>query len=100
MIRFLLTAVALALVSGCTDPGFAGVGGVATISQAEAARCTYLTNIRGEPSVFGPLAQQGLEYTRNQVLASARDAGANAVVFEQVTPGEPVYELRAAAYRC
>jgi hypothetical protein len=33
-------------------------------------------------------------------MADARDAGANTVVFDPVTPGADVYELHAVAYRC
>lgn len=96
------TAVAaLFLAAACTtDPGFRGVTGVAAITKAEAASCSHLTNIRATPGAYGPLAQQGLEYSRNRVLQMAKDSGANAVVFEPVSPGDLVTELRAAAYRC
>lgn len=100
MIRKTLAATLL-LTAACTDdPGFRGVSGVAEITAAEAAACTHLTSIRAQPGVYGPLAQQGLEYSRNRVLAMARESGANAVVFEPVSPGAMITELRAGAYRC
>ncbi len=90
----------LALAACTNDPGFRGVSGVRTIIAAEAAACTYVINIRAAPGVYGPLAQQGLEYTRNIVLADAQKAGANAVVFDEVSPGTLVTEVTATAYRC
>jgi hypothetical protein len=102
LMPFLATAMLISgiLLSGCDDPGFRGVSGVAEITPAEAAACTLVTNITATPGVYGPLAQQGLEYSRNRVLDLAKESGANAVVFEQVTPGTMVTEVRAAAYRC
>jgi hypothetical protein len=89
------------LVSGCvTDPGLTGVPGVREVPAAEAASCAYVADIRSTPGVYGPLAAQGVAYARNRILADARDAGANTVVFEQVSPGTDIYELRATAYRC
>lgn len=94
-------AAALLLVSACTDdPGFRGVTGVAEITAEQAASCTHLTNIRAAPGVYGPLAQQGLDYSRNKVLAMAKESGGNAVVFEPVSPGALVTEMHAATYRC
>lgn len=88
-------------LAGCQDPGFVGVPGIREISAAQAVSCQYVTDIRGKPGVYGPLlATQGLSYARKQVLDEARRAGANSVVFAPVSPGEPVYELRATAYRC
>lgn len=93
--------VLLVLVAGCTsDPGFNGVSGVAEITAEQAANCTHLTNIRATPGVYGPLAQQGLDYSRNKVLEMAKESGGNAVVFDQVSPGAMVTELKAASYRC
>lgn len=89
------------LLIGCTDPGFQGVSGVREVDASAVGACRHVANIRGVPSVYGPvLGAQGLSYTRNQVLADAQKAGANTVVFDKVNPGETVYELRAAAYRC
>lgn len=99
-----LTAVLLAGVAGlaaCTnDPGFTGVAGVREATPAEVAACRRITDIRGTPSVFGPLATQGLKYMRNKIMADAAEAGANTVVFDQATPGADVYELHAVAYAC
>ncbi len=93
--------LALLVLAACTDdPGFTGVAGVREITTAEAQSCSYIADIRARPGVYGPLAQQGLEYARNQVMADAKAGGANAVVFAPVSPGVPVYELRATAYRC
>ena len=100
MIRKTVLA-ALFLTAACTeDPGFRGVAGVAEISEAEAASCSPVIDIRSKPGAYGPLAQQGLEYSRNRVLETAKEAGANAVVFEPVSPGAMVTELRATAYLC
>lgn len=96
-----LVGVALVVLAGCSnDPGFRGVSGVAEITAEQATGCTHLTNIRAQPGVYGPLAQQGLDYSRNKVFEMAQEAGGNAVVFEPVSPGAMVTELRAAAYRC
>lgn len=89
------------IMAGCTDdPGFTGVTGVREATLADVGQCKYLMDISGRPGVYGPLLQQGLKYTRNSIMADAQDAGANTVVFDQVTPGEAVYKLRATAYSC
>ncbi|MDW4548796.1 hypothetical protein R5H32_05455 [Defluviimonas sp. D31] len=100
--KFLLAAAATAaLLAGCAqDPGFFGTAGVRDASAAEVVQCAYVTNIRMAPAAYGPLAGQGVKYARNRMMADARDAGANAIVFDPVTPGADVYELNAAAYRC
>ena len=90
-----------ALVAACTsDPGFTGVAGVREATAAEVTACTYVTDISGSPSVYGPLATQGLKYMRNKIMADAQASGANTVVFDQATPGADVYKLHAVAYRC
>lgn len=102
MARLAWALVAAGALTGCVtdDPGFRGVTGVREITEAEAASCTPITDIRATPGVYGPLAQQGLQYARNQALDLAKESGANAVVFRPVSPGSPVYEIRARAYRC
>lgn len=96
-----LMAVLMAALAGCTsDPGFTGVSGVREAAKAEVAACTYVTDISGSPSVYGPLATQGLKYMRNKIMADAQSSGANTVVFDQATPGTDVYSLHAVAYRC
>jgi len=99
MIRKLFVA-ALFLAACAEDPGLRGVTGVAEITEAEAASCSPVIDIRAKPGAYGPLAQQGLEYSRNQVLSTAKESGANAVVFQPVSPGAMVTELRATAYLC
>jgi hypothetical protein len=96
----ILGLATLALAACVSDPGFRGVTGVRTITASEAAACRYVTDIRATPGAYGPLAQQGLEYSRNRVLDLAKQSGANAVVFAQVTPGDLVTEVRATAYAC
>lgn len=101
MRKVMVVAAVLAGLGACTnDPGFTGVAGVREATPAEAAACRRITDIRGTPSVFGPLATQGLKYMRNKILADAQAAGANTVVFDQATPGADVYELHAVAYAC
>jgi hypothetical protein len=101
MRQVVLVAVVLAGLGACTsDPGFTGVAGVREATPAEVAACRRITDISGTPSVFGPLATQGLKYMRNKIMADARSAGANTVVFDQATPGADVYELHAVAYAC
>ena len=96
-----LMVVLMAALAGCTsDPGFTGVSGVREAAKAEVAACTYVTDISGSPSVYGPLATQGLKYMRNKIMADAQSSGANTVVFDQATPGTDVYSLHAVAYRC
>lgn len=96
----LLMSGLFALSACTTDPGFVQVSGVREISAAEAARCSYISDFRMKPGVYGPLAGQGLRYARNKVMSDARDAGANAIIFDAVAPGADVYEVRAVAYRC
>jgi hypothetical protein len=92
---------ALITLGACAqDPGFAPPPGVREATAAEVTTCAYVSDIRMKPGVYGPLADQGLKYARNRVLADARDAGANTVVFGQVTPGADVYAVTATAYRC
>lgn len=102
MRRMMGMVLAATCAAGCTnDPGFKGVPEVREARANEVTACRYISDITGTPSVYGPiLGQEGLKYTRNIVLAGARDSGANTVVFEQVTPGVDVYELRARAYAC
>ena len=96
----LLTAFA-GIVGGCTsDPGFTGVTGIREVSANDVAQCTYVTDIRAKPAVYGVLADQGITYSRNTILASARDAGANTVVFDPVGSGAVVDRLHAVAYKC
>jgi len=96
----LMVPVLLAL-AGCNDPGLFGVRGVTEATAAEVAGCTLMTNIRMAPGVYGPvLADPGLRYARNMVKNEARAAGATHVVFDLVRPGEPIFEVRAGAWRC
>lgn len=97
---WMAAGVGLAL-AGCTnDPGFTGVPGMREADASQVAACKYVTDITGTPSVFGPLASEGLKYSHNQVLAEARDSGADTVVFDRTVPGADVYKLHAVAYRC
>ncbi len=101
MRQFAMMLVGVAGLAACTsDPGFTGVAGVREATPAAVVSCRRITDIRGTPSVFGPLATQGLKYMRNKIMADAQAAGANVVVFDQATPGADVYELRAVAYAC
>ena len=97
---YAIPAAAVMLVACAPDPGFVPVSGVREISQAEAAQCSYVSDFRMTPPVYGPLAGQGLRYARNKIIADAREAGANAVVFDPVTPGADVYSIHAVGYRC
>ncbi len=100
MNRTLPTLACLTLAAACNNPGFTGVPDVRTATAAEVAGCAFVTELRTRPGVYGPFAQQGLDFARNQTLAAARDDGANTVVFEPVEPGALVTEIRARAYRC
>ncbi len=101
MKRFALGAALAASLLACTrDPGFVGVAGVREATAAEVAACTYVSDIRMRPGTYGLLADQGVKYARNTIMADARDAGANTVVFDSVAPGADVYQLHAVAYRC
>lgn len=97
---FLLAAIAAPLAACTTDPGFTGVAGVREATVAEVARCTYISDIRMTPGTYGILADQGVKYARNKVMADARASGANTVVFDPVSPGADVYVLHAVGYRC
>jgi len=100
--RFIaLAGLAAATLAGCNDPGFRGVPEVRIATEAEVAQCRLTSMITNEPGVYGPLVGHEAErYARNKVLDMAKSDGANTVVFDPVTPGEPVYLLKARAYRC
>lgn len=100
MKRTVLVMAALSALASCSDPGFSQVGGVREIAQTEAAACAYVSDFTMTPGVYGPLAGQGLRYARNKVMSDARNAGANAIIFDQVAPGADVYEVHAVAYSC
>jgi len=88
-------------LAGCSDPGFRGVPEVRVAQAGEVAHCELLSTISMAPSVYGPvLGAEGLRYARNKVLESARDDGADTVVFEAVDPDLPVGNVRGQAYRC
>lgn len=96
-----LPIIALCALSACApDPRFAGVSGVREATPAEVAQCTYIADFRMQPGAFGMLAEQGVRFARNSIMSDAKSAGANAVVFDPISPGAPVYELHAVAYRC
>jgi hypothetical protein len=92
----------LPLLAACTPPaGIAGVRDVRVISAAEATACEPLEIVSMTPGLYGPvLGEQAVEYARNEVLALARKGGANAFVFDETPPGEPVYLVRGTGYRC
>lgn len=88
-----------AFLAGCTNP--VAPPAVREVDETQVAGCAFVTNIRGTPSVYGPvLGEQGIAYTRNQVIKDAAEAGANTIVFEKVSPGATVYVVNATAYRC
>ncbi len=96
----LLALAALSALAGCTNPD-AGVSGVTDALASQVTACTYVTDIRMTPGVYGPVVtDQALRYARNKVMTDARDAGANTVVFDTVEPGAEVYLIHAKAYRC
>ncbi len=92
----------LPVLAACTAPaGLTGVPEVRVISASEAAACAPIEILSTTPGLYGPvIGQQAVEYARNETLAAARDAGANAFVFDETPPGEPVYQVRGTAYRC
>lgn len=93
--------VGLTCVAGCTnDPGFHGTPRVRTAEAGEVAACAYVSGLSITPSVFGPLADEGLKYSRNKIMADAAGLGANTVVFDKVEPGTTVTKVIATAYRC
>ncbi|WP_343081983.1 hypothetical protein [Ostreiculturibacter nitratireducens] len=101
MIRIILPIAALGALAACNDPGFTGVNGVQDALPDQVASCTYVTDIRMTPGVYGPVVtDKALMYARNKVMADARDAGANTVVFDPVPPSGEVYMVHAKAYRC
>lgn len=101
MIRKFLPLAALGALGACNDPGFTGVNGVTDALASQVTACTYITDIRMTPGVYGPvLTDRALLYARNKVMADAKDAGANTVVFDEVPPSGEVYMVHAKAYRC
>ena len=98
--RVAAMAMVAALAAGCNDPGFRGVDGVRAAEASEVVGCRYVSGLKMTPSVYGPLADEGLRYVRNRIKSDAQNLGANTVVFEKVTPGLPVGEVVATAYSC
>lgn len=93
--------VALTALTACNDPGFRGVSGVRSATEAEVVNCRYVSDISVEPGLYGPvIGERALAYARNQALQSALESGANTVVFATVGPRETAYDVRARAYRC
>lgn len=93
--------LAVSVLSGCNDPGFQGVPEVRIANAADVGQCRPVSVITNEPGLYGPVVgEQAERYARNKIMESARDAGADTVVFDPVTPGEPVYLLKAKAYDC
>ena len=94
--------VFLPLLAACTAPaGLTGVPDVRVISAAEATACTPVEVLSMTPGLYGPvIGEQAVEYARNEVLALALRGGANAFVFDETPPGEPVYLVRGTSYRC
>ncbi|HEY0276145.1 MAG TPA: hypothetical protein VGC31_08765 [Paenirhodobacter sp.] len=101
MKAILLPILAIALVAGCNDPGFRGTTAVRVASADEVGACRFIENVSVKPSVYGPvLGDQGVKYSRNQLLDSARRDGANTVVFDKVDPGAAVYVVSGRAFSC
>jgi hypothetical protein len=92
----------LPLLAACAAPaGLTGVRDVRVISAAEATACTPTDTVSMTPGLYGPvIGAQAVEYARNEVLALARNGGANAFVFEEPPVGEPTYVVRGTGYRC
>ncbi len=98
MKRFALGAALAASLLACTPATPTKPG--SRVQARRLAACTYVSDIRMRPGTYGLLADQGVKYARNTIMADARDAGANTVVFDSVAPGADVYQLHAVAYRC
>lgn len=92
----------LPLLAACTAPaGLTGVSGVRVIAASEAAACQPVERLSMQPGLYGPvIGTQAVQYARNELLALAARGGANAVVFDDGPPGEPVYVVRGTSYRC
>jgi hypothetical protein len=92
----------LPFIAACAAPaGLTGVPDVRVISAAEAAACQPLESLSMTPGLYGPvIGEQAVEYARNETLALARQGGANAFVFDETPPGEPVYRVSGTAYLC
>jgi hypothetical protein len=92
----------LPFLAACTPPaGITGVDTVRVISATEAAGCEATEIVSMTPGLYGPvIGDQAVEYARNEVLALAARGGANAFVFDETPPGEPVYLVRGTGYRC
>lgn len=98
---YIFLALAPLTVTACNDPGFTGVTGVQDALPSQVTNCTYITDIRMTPGVYGPgLRDRALVYARNKVLADAKDAGGNTVVFAAAPEEGEIYLIEAKAYRC
>lgn len=93
-------ALPVLALTACNDPGMRAPSGVVAVEAGAVAQCRFVTNVSVEPSLYGPFADQGTRYARNQVLDEAGRAGANRVVFDRVEPGVPQLQIRARGYAC
>jgi hypothetical protein len=98
--KYSVLALPILALAACNDPGMRAASGVIAVDAGDVAQCRFVTNIAVEPSLYGPFADQGTRYARNQVLDEAQRAGANRVVFDRVEPGVPQLQIKARAYAC
>ncbi|MDA8747553.1 DUF4156 domain-containing protein [Litoreibacter sp.] len=97
--RPLISGFAIFCIAGCTPPAVA-LKTVRDAQPADVVGCQKIGRVTGVPGVYGPLAQIGLNDARKAAKKVALDQGANAVVFDEIPPGETAFEIKGTAYRC
>ncbi|PTX55638.1 hypothetical protein C8N43_0277 [Litoreibacter ponti] len=98
MKNLMIPAALGAALTACT-PAIYEVPGVVEKLPSEVANCERVGRVTGKPGVFGPLAEIGLQDARRAAEQTAKEAGANTIVYDPLPEGE-VYELPATVYKC
>ncbi|MGH8171521.1 MAG: hypothetical protein ACREPX_00145 [Rhodanobacteraceae bacterium] len=97
--KLLALTVTLVLVSGCTA-AVKSAEGVADADAAGVANCAFVKDVEGS-SVFGGrgLVEQGIAKAKQQARESAAAAGANTIVWGDITSPD-ISKVTGKAYRC
>jgi len=97
MKRLTLAIAGAVSMFGCVGQAL-GADKVADVDAADVAHCTFVQDVSGR-SVFARLQEQGLAKAKEAARAQAEKAGANSIVWGEVTQTD-VTIVAGKAYRC